>query len=196
MAAPSIVAAVIDELSTMSAVDTLRATLASTACSTTRFMCTQCEKFVPSTKVSRCSRCTIATYCGAVCQKAHWAEHRPTCNGVRFRRDAAPGVMEDVLIPCKACEKEVCIGTMHTCSRCYAVGYCSDACRRAYKRTHRPSCAFFISRRVAAMHMHLALTAERTKRFEAATAAAAAVDDDASLVMVESPAREVKTAED
>ena len=28
---------------------------------------------------SRCSRCMSAHYCGAACQRAHWAAHKPIC---------------------------------------------------------------------------------------------------------------------
>tara|TARA_R110002003_G_scaffold110_5_gene9295 strand:+ start:7427 stop:7861 length:435 start_codon:yes stop_codon:yes gene_type:complete len=38
--------------------------------------CALCNKPAALT----CSRCRAATYCSAVCQKAHWREHKQTCN--------------------------------------------------------------------------------------------------------------------
>lgn len=33
-------------------------------------------------KLFLCGRCKLARYCGAECQRAHWAEHKPYCNRV------------------------------------------------------------------------------------------------------------------
>ncbi|KAL6304709.1 hypothetical protein BKA93DRAFT_732547 [Sparassis latifolia] len=32
---------------------------------------------------SRCSQCLSVLYCGQACQRAHWAEHKPTCRSLR-----------------------------------------------------------------------------------------------------------------
>ncbi|KAJ3777401.1 hypothetical protein FB446DRAFT_681134 [Lentinula raphanica] len=32
---------------------------------------------------SKCSRCLAMEYCGAECQRAHWKEHKPTCNSLQ-----------------------------------------------------------------------------------------------------------------
>jgi hypothetical protein len=39
--------------------------------------CFKCKKWL--TKVYRCSRCDIATYCGSACQKEAWKEHKKIC---------------------------------------------------------------------------------------------------------------------
>jgi tetratricopeptide (TPR) repeat protein len=39
--------------------------------------CVNCSKEL--TKVYRCSRCDIATYCGSTCQKEAWKEHKKIC---------------------------------------------------------------------------------------------------------------------
>jgi tetratricopeptide (TPR) repeat protein len=39
--------------------------------------CVNCRKEL--TKVYRCSRCDIATYCGSACQKEAWKEHKKNC---------------------------------------------------------------------------------------------------------------------
>ncbi len=40
-------------------------------------VCSQCK--IPLTAPLRCSRCKTASYCGAACQRAHWATHKPLC---------------------------------------------------------------------------------------------------------------------
>ncbi|KAJ3720026.1 hypothetical protein C8R42DRAFT_710715 [Lentinula raphanica] len=32
---------------------------------------------------SKCSRCRAMEYCGVECQRAHWSEHKPTCNSLQ-----------------------------------------------------------------------------------------------------------------
>jgi tetratricopeptide (TPR) repeat protein len=39
--------------------------------------CVNCNKEL--TKIYRCSRCEIATYCGSACQKEAWKEHKKIC---------------------------------------------------------------------------------------------------------------------
>jgi tetratricopeptide (TPR) repeat protein len=39
--------------------------------------CVNCSKEL--TKVYRCSRCNVATYCGSACQKEAWKEHKKIC---------------------------------------------------------------------------------------------------------------------
>jgi hypothetical protein len=39
--------------------------------------CVNCDKEL--TKVYRCSRCNVATYCGSACQKEAWKEHKEIC---------------------------------------------------------------------------------------------------------------------
>jgi tetratricopeptide (TPR) repeat protein len=39
--------------------------------------CLNCRKEL--TKIYRCSRCDIATYCGSACQKEAWKEHKKIC---------------------------------------------------------------------------------------------------------------------
>jgi tetratricopeptide (TPR) repeat protein len=39
--------------------------------------CVNCNKEL--TKVYRCSRCNVATYCGSTCQKEAWKEHKKIC---------------------------------------------------------------------------------------------------------------------
>jgi tetratricopeptide (TPR) repeat protein len=39
--------------------------------------CVNCNKKL--TKVYRCSRCNLATYCGSTCQKEAWKEHKKIC---------------------------------------------------------------------------------------------------------------------
>jgi tetratricopeptide (TPR) repeat protein len=39
--------------------------------------CVNCSKEL--TKIYRCSRCDIATYCGSTCQKEAWTEHKKIC---------------------------------------------------------------------------------------------------------------------
>lgn len=41
-------------------------------------VCAWCHK--GSTKLFRCQRCKCVVYCGKDCQKAHWSEHKKTCN--------------------------------------------------------------------------------------------------------------------
>jgi hypothetical protein len=39
--------------------------------------CVNCSKEM--TKIYRCSRCELATYCGTTCQKEAWKEHKKIC---------------------------------------------------------------------------------------------------------------------
>jgi hypothetical protein len=39
--------------------------------------CVNCSKEM--SKIYRCSRCNVATYCGASCQKEAWKEHKKIC---------------------------------------------------------------------------------------------------------------------
>ena len=39
--------------------------------------CVNCNKEM--TKIYRCSRCNVATYCGSACQKEAWKEHKKIC---------------------------------------------------------------------------------------------------------------------
>ena len=39
--------------------------------------CINCSKEL--TKIYRCSRCNVATYCGSACQKEAWKEHKKIC---------------------------------------------------------------------------------------------------------------------
>lgn len=50
-------------------------------------MCDGCRKEVEtSSELKRCSRCRVAHYCGADCQKRAWAEHKKGCfNGLEMR---------------------------------------------------------------------------------------------------------------
>lgn len=42
--------------------------------------CTACGADAPAVaKISRCTRCRGAAYCGTACQKAHWSKHRKAC---------------------------------------------------------------------------------------------------------------------
>ncbi|KAK7027961.1 hypothetical protein VNI00_015044 [Paramarasmius palmivorus] len=41
------------------------------------------------TKLRRCSKCTLATYCGGECQKAHWREHKAECKILATEREKA-----------------------------------------------------------------------------------------------------------
>ena len=38
----------------------------------------------------RCGACGIAPYCGADCQRAHWAEHKTACSALRAAAPATP----------------------------------------------------------------------------------------------------------
>lgn len=38
----------------------------------------------------RCGACGVAPYCGAGCQRAHWAEHKTACNALRAAAPATP----------------------------------------------------------------------------------------------------------
>jgi tetratricopeptide (TPR) repeat protein len=40
-------------------------------------LCVNCNKEL--TKIYRCSRCELATYCGSTCQKEAWKEHKKIC---------------------------------------------------------------------------------------------------------------------
>ena len=39
------------------------------------------DSFVPYVKLRSCSRCQFTMYCSQECQKAHWADHKPECDG-------------------------------------------------------------------------------------------------------------------
>jgi SET and MYND domain-containing protein len=41
--------------------------------------CHQCLLPLTPDRTSRCSRCQLAYYCGATCQRAHWSAHRDEC---------------------------------------------------------------------------------------------------------------------
>jgi hypothetical protein len=42
--------------------------------------CYSCGKVAAEGKrLSRCSRCQVAQYCDAACQRAHWKKHKPLC---------------------------------------------------------------------------------------------------------------------
>jgi hypothetical protein len=43
---------------------------------------------VERSKTMYCSRCRSVAYCSRGCQKAHWAEHKPVCDGLKAEFDA------------------------------------------------------------------------------------------------------------
>jgi tetratricopeptide (TPR) repeat protein len=51
--------------------------------------CVNCS--IELTKVYRCSRCVIATYCGSACQKEAWKEHKKICKKREYRREGREG---------------------------------------------------------------------------------------------------------
>jgi len=40
--------------------------------------CSYCGK-VSDKALNKCSRCRVAEYCNATCQKAHWKDHKTEC---------------------------------------------------------------------------------------------------------------------
>lgn len=51
--------------------------------------CAACGAVGVGCKLLRCTRCYGAAYCNAVCQKAHWGDHRRTCVAVAAPQEAA-----------------------------------------------------------------------------------------------------------
>lgn len=51
--------------------------------------CDGCGKSDPA---MRCSNCKMTYYCGAVCQRMHWKEHKPDCRSVLSMRNACEGI--------------------------------------------------------------------------------------------------------
>ena len=50
-----------------------------------RQWCRWCWRIAPTMKV--CTGCHFASYCDAICQKAHWKEHKPLCQGLEFEEN-------------------------------------------------------------------------------------------------------------
>jgi hypothetical protein len=44
-----------------------------------RYSCWYCKK-ISEKQLKKCSKCHLAYYCDATCQKNHWLEHKKTCN--------------------------------------------------------------------------------------------------------------------
>ena len=55
-----------------------------------KLACRKCERPLAPQDAQRCSRCKVAIYCGAECQKAHWKAHKFDCK--------APEVREDIVV--------------------------------------------------------------------------------------------------
>ena len=48
--------------------------------------CLYCANSDPDIKKLQCSRCRMAMYCSATCQKKHWKEHKKVCNMVAEKK--------------------------------------------------------------------------------------------------------------
>ena len=48
--------------------------------------CLYCANSDPDVKKLQCSRCRMAMYCSATCQKRHWKEHKMVCNMVEEKK--------------------------------------------------------------------------------------------------------------
>ena len=57
--------------------------------------CTKLDK--PSTRLKLCPGCGGAAYCGSVCQKRHWAQHRRTCRQIKLARASETGKLSQRL---------------------------------------------------------------------------------------------------
>ena len=56
--------------------------------------CLACDRRMPAEKLKTCSRCRVATYCSAACQKSHWKMHKRSCSKMRsaFTVEGVPKV--------------------------------------------------------------------------------------------------------
>ena len=82
----------------------------------------------------KCSRCGIARYCSAECQRADWKEHKKVCS------ETKPDISGD---GCHKCHKEKSREgkNLLKCSRCGAARYCSAECQRGDWKEHKKVCS-------------------------------------------------------
>ena len=107
-----------------------------------------------------CVLCEKASYCGEVCQKAHWPEHKPSC--VRCRVCKKRGVVAE---RCSSCQNDFCSATCRDqdeehgkkcgklcghcgakpekpqqCTGCKRVVYCGREHQTAHWKAHKADC--------------------------------------------------------
>jgi TPR repeat protein len=86
---------------------------------------------------SLCGGCRFVSYCGAACQRTHWAAHKAIC--IAIKADAARDVGWRATT-CDACTATL-VRVGHRCSGCYSVEYCDADCQLAHwKREHKAVC--------------------------------------------------------
>jgi TPR repeat protein len=85
-----------------------------------------------------CGGCRFAAYCGAACQRGHWAAHKAVCKAIKeLIALRGPGWEATT---CDACASTL-VGVGQRCSGCYSVEYCDAACQLAHwKREHKAAC--------------------------------------------------------
>jgi hypothetical protein len=96
--------------------------------------CTGCAR---ADAIDTCNGCRYATYCGAACQRAHWAAHRPVCKAVEKyaarEGDWKPTHCDSCLAPLNGIDER--------CTGCFSVSFCNVACQLAHwKREHGDVC--------------------------------------------------------
>ena len=88
---------------------------------TGKYECSQCYK--SSDKMTRCSRCKVAYYCDANCQRKHYPQHKLECS---------PSIQ------CKTCKQR--FKELDICGACQSVSYCSRNCQKADWPKHKAFC--------------------------------------------------------
>jgi TPR repeat protein len=111
-------------------------------------VCAECAR---ADARSLCGGCRHVSYCGAACQRAHWAAHKQICKAIKA--DAARSIAWKATT-CDACANTL-VRVGQRCSGCYSVEYCDAACQLAHwKREHRAVCKAVGQARFARMMAH------------------------------------------
>ena len=102
--------------------------------------CTACAR---ADAGSLCSGCRFAAYCGAACQRAHWAAHKPICKAIAADvAQDADALSGGCAMNCHGCAVALTPeqARLQVCTRCYSATYCGLACQRAHWPTHKGVC--------------------------------------------------------
>lgn len=93
--------------------------------------------------LKKCGACFESFYCSAICQKRHWAEHKPKCRA-KVKANTVSAVFADhaqLDHTCEGCGKSQTPGEKnHSCPNCRSSYFCSDACWKKEYKTHKNVC--------------------------------------------------------